>query len=46
MGCAAVIALSEVRAITQWQRLRNELHACFDQWLNRLEEQWPNPQTS
>jgi hypothetical protein len=46
MGCAEVISLSEVRASTQWQRLRNELHARFDQWLDRLEEQLPAPKTS
>src|SRR2546425_12615654 len=46
MGCAEVISLSEVRASTQWQRLRNELHARFDQWLDRLEEQLPDPKTS
>src|SRR5438477_7802341 len=46
MGCAEVISLSEVRASTQWQRLRHELHARFDQWLDRLEQQLPDPQTS
>ena len=46
MGSAEVISLSEVRASTQWQRLRNELHARFDQWLDRLEEQLPAPKTS
>jgi hypothetical protein len=46
MGCAEVISLSEVRASTQWQRLRNALHARFDQWLDRLEEQLPDPTTS
>jgi hypothetical protein len=46
MGCAEVISLSEVRASTQWQRLRNELHARFDQGLDRLEEQLPDPKTS
>ena len=46
MGCAEVISLSEVRASTQWQRLRNALHARFDQWLDRLEEQLPDPKTS
>jgi hypothetical protein len=46
MGCAEVISLSEVRASTQWQRLRKALHARFDQWLDRLEEQLPDPKTS
>lgn len=46
MGSAQGIALSEVRASRQWQRLRDELHTRFDQGLDRLEEQWPDPQTS
>jgi hypothetical protein len=44
MGYAEVISLSEVRASAQWQRLRHDLHARFDQWLDRLQEQLPNPQ--
>jgi hypothetical protein len=44
MGCAEVIPLSEVRASSQWQRLRHDLHARFDQWLDRLQAQLPNPQ--
>jgi hypothetical protein len=44
MGCAEVISLSEVRASSQWQRLRDDLHARFDQWLDRLQAQLPNPQ--
>ena len=31
MGCAEVISLTEVRASSQWQRLRDDLHARFDQ---------------
>ena len=46
MGSAQVILLSEVRASTQWQQLRDDLHARFDQWLDRLQEQLPDPQTS
>src|SRR4029453_7239299 len=46
MGCAEVLSLSEVRASTQWQRLRHELHARFDQWLYRVEQQLPDPKTS
>ena len=46
MGSAQVISLSEVRASNQWQRLRDDLHTRFDQWLDRLQEQLPNPQTS
>jgi hypothetical protein len=45
MGSAQVISLSEVRASTQWQSLRDDLHTRFDQWLDRLQEQLPNPQT-
>jgi len=45
MGSAQVISLSEVRASNQWQRLRDALHTRFDQWLDRLQEQLPNPQT-
>ena len=43
MGCAEVIALDEVRARKQWDALRQQLHACFDQWLDTLETQWPEP---
>jgi hypothetical protein len=46
MGCAEVISLSEVRASTQWQRLRHALHARFDQWLDRFEEPLPDPKAS
>src|SRR2546429_8811182 len=46
MGLAEVISLSEVRASSQWQRLRDDLHMRFDQWLDRLQEQLPNPHTS
>src|SRR5215218_3534685 len=46
MGSAQVILLSKVRASTQWQQLRDDLHTRFDQWLDRLQEQLPNPQTS
>jgi hypothetical protein len=43
MGCAEVSSLSEVRASAQWQRLRHDLHARFDQGLDRLQGQLPNP---
>ena len=45
MGSAQVTALSEVRASSQWQRLRDDLHARFDQWLDQLQEQLPDPET-
>ena len=44
MGCAEIVSLSEVRTSSQWQRLRDDLHARFDQWLDRLQAQLPNPQ--
>ncbi len=46
MGCAEIISLSDACASTQWQRLRNELHARFDQWLDRLEEHLSDSKTS
>lgn len=46
MGSAQVISLSGVRASNQWQELRDDLHTRFDQWLDRLQERLPNPQTS
>jgi hypothetical protein len=45
MGCAEIISLSEVRARTQWDRLREQLHARFAQWLERLEEQLSTPES-
>src|SRR5918994_7633126 len=44
MGFAEVISLSEVRASSQWQGLRDDLHARFDQWLDCLQSQLPYPQ--
>ncbi len=41
MGVAEIISLDEVRARKPWESLRQQLHARFDQWLDRLEEQWP-----
>ena len=43
MGAAEVIAFEDIRARTQWDTLRQQLHTCFDQWLNTLEQQWPTP---
>jgi hypothetical protein len=43
VGCAEIIALSEVRASKQWEVLRQQLHERFDQWLDALEQQWPEP---
>jgi len=44
MGCAEVISLDEVRARKQWESLRQQLHARFDQWLDGLEEQLQEPE--
>ena len=43
MGAAEVIAFEEVRARKQWDTLRQQLHARFDQWLDTLEQQWHEP---
>ena len=43
MGCPEVISLPEVRARKQWEALRQQLHERFDQWLDTLETQWPEP---
>ena len=43
MGQAEVISLDEVRASKQWEALRQQLHARFDQWLDTLEPQWHEP---
>ena len=44
MGCAEVISLGEVRARKQWETLRQHLHDRFDQWLDGLETQFPEPE--
>lgn len=41
MGYAEVISLPEVRASKQWEALRQQLHARFDQWLDAVEAQLP-----
>jgi hypothetical protein len=43
MGAAEIIAFEEVRASKQWDLLRQQLHERFDQWLDTLEQQWPEP---
>jgi hypothetical protein len=43
MGAAEVIAFEEVRARKQWSTLRQQLHERFDQWLDSLEQRWPEP---
>jgi hypothetical protein len=46
MGQAEVISLSDVRARKPWAPLRHSLHDRFDQWLDRLEAQLPDPETT
>ena len=46
MGSAQILSFSEVRARRQWQGRRDQLHARFAPWLDRLQEQLPDPQTS
>lgn len=46
MGCAEVISLAKIRARKQWDGLRQALHDRFDQWLDRLEEGLPEPETT
>ena len=46
MGQAEIISLSEVRARKQWAALRQQLHDRFDQWLDHLEAQLPEPETT
>ena len=43
MGAAEVILFEEVRARKQWSTLRQQLHERFDQWLDTLEQAWPEP---
>ena len=43
MGAAEIIVFEEVRARKQWDTLRQQLHARFDQWLDTLEQQWHEP---
>src|SRR5215813_1611609 len=46
MEAAEVIAFEEVRARKQWDALRGQLHTRFDQWLDELEAQLPEPALS
>jgi uncharacterized protein UPF0236 len=43
VGCPELISLPEVRARKQWEALRQQLHERFDQWLDTLEQQCPEP---
>jgi Uncharacterised protein family (UPF0236) len=43
MGAAELISFEEVRARKQWDALRRQLHTRFDQWLDGLEAQLPEP---
>ena len=46
MGQAEVISLDEVRASKQWASLRQQLHDYFDLWLDDLQAQLPEPETT
>ena len=46
MGQAEVISLDEVRASKQWASLRQQLHDHFDQWLDDLQAQLSEPETT
>ncbi len=46
MGQAEVISLDAVRASKQWASLRQQLHDYFDLWLDDLEAQLPEPETT
>jgi hypothetical protein len=46
MGQAEVISLDEVRASKQWASLRQQLHDVFDLWLDDLQTQLPEPETT
>ena len=46
MGQAEVISLDEVRASNQWASLRQQLHDHFDQWLDDLQAQLPEPEAT
>jgi hypothetical protein len=43
MGAAEIISFEEIRARKQWDLLRQQLHERFDQWIDTLEQQWPEP---
>ena len=46
MGAAEGISFEEVRASKQWDTLRGQRHTRFDQWLDALEAQLPEPAPS
>lgn len=46
MGHAEVISLSEACASKQWASLRRQLHDYFDEWLDDLQTQLPEPETT
>src|SRR5215467_9940967 len=43
MGAAEIISFEKVRARKHWDALRHQFHERFDQWLDTLEQQWPEP---
>jgi hypothetical protein len=46
VGQAEVISLDDVRASQQWVSLRQQLHDDFDQWLDQLQAELPDPETT
>jgi hypothetical protein len=46
MGQAEVISLDEMRASKPWASLRQQLHDYFDLWLDDLQAQLPEPETT
>jgi hypothetical protein len=44
MGQAEIISLDEIRARKQDDARRQDLHQCFDKWLDKLEAQLQNPE--
>jgi hypothetical protein len=43
MGSAEIISFEEVPTRKQWDTLRQQLQARFDQWLDTLAQQWHEP---
>jgi hypothetical protein len=43
MRAAEVISFAGIHARQPWDTRRQQLHACFDQWLATLETPWHEP---
>lgn len=46
MGQVEGVSLDEARTSKQWASLRQQLHDYFDQWLDALQAQLPEPETT